>query len=462
MNDKKPDTDKQANSAEGSASASASAATHRAPPHIGFDTLSLHAGQRPDAETGARAAPIYQSTSFVFRDATHAASLFDVGRSGHVYSRISNPTVGVLEERVAALEGGVGAVCTASGMAAIHLGISTLAGSGSHIVASRSLYGGTHNLLSYTLPRFGVETTFVDPTKPEEFEAAIRPETRMLFGETVSNPRMEVLDIPAVSAIAHKNGLPLLVDATLTTPCLMKPFELGADIVMHSLTKFMGGHGVAIGGALIDSGKFDWEKSGRFPELSEPYVGFHGMDFVEEFGPFAYIMRARKEGLRDFGASLSPGNAFQLLQGLETLPIRMQKHVANTAAVVEFLANHEVVDRVLHPVLAEHPDHELAKRLLPDGCGAVFSFELKGGREAGRRFIDALQLFSHLANVGDAKSLVIHPASTTHSRMDTQALLDAGISEGLVRLSIGIEDIADLLGDLKQGLRAAAKVAAKA
>ncbi len=462
MTDKKqPSGKRPAGSGKQSDSATAPAA-HRAPAHIGFDTLSLHAGQRPDAETGARAAPIYQSTSFVFRDATHAASLFDVGRSGHVYSRISNPTVGVLEERVAALEGGVGAVCTASGMAAIHLGISTLAGTGSHIVASRSLYGGTHNLLSYTLPRFGVETTFVDPTRPEEFRAAIRPETRMFFGETVSNPRMEVLDIPAVSAIAHENGLPLLVDATLTTPCLMKPFELGADIVMHSLTKFMGGHGVAIGGALIDSGKFDWEGSGRFPELSEPYAGFHGMDFVEEFGPFAYIMRARKEGLRDFGASLSPGNAFQLLQGLETLPIRMQKHVANTTAVVDFLSNHEVVERVLHPLLPDHPDHELANRLLPDGCGAVFSFELKGGRDAGRRFIDALQLFSHLANVGDAKSLVIHPASTTHSRMDTQSLLDAGISEGLVRLSIGIEDIGDLLADLKLGLRAAGKVTASA
>jgi len=434
---------------------------HRAPRHIGFDTLSLHAGQRPDAETGARATPIYQSTSFVFRDATHAASLFDVGRSGHVYSRISNPTVGVLEERVAALEGGVGAVCTASGMAAIHLGITTLAASGSHIVASRSLYGGTHNLLSYTLRRFGVETTFVDPTRPQDFEAAIRPETKLLFGETVSNPRMEVLDIPAVSEIAHRHGLPLMVDATLTTPCLMQPFELGADIVMHSLTKFMGGHGVAIGGALIDSGKFDWEGSGRFPELSEPYAGFHGMDFVEEFGPFAYIMRARKEGLRDFGASLSPGNAFQLLQGLETLPVRMQKHIANTEAVVRFLAEHKAVEQVLHPLLSEHPDHELAKQLLPKGCGAVFSFELKGGREAGRRFIDGLQLFSHLANVGDAKSLVIHPASTTHSRMGDKDLLAAGISQGLVRLSIGIEDIADLIGDLKLGLRAAAKAQVK-
>ena len=382
---------------------------HRAPPHVGFDTLSLHAGQRPDAETGARAAPIYQSTSFVFRDATHAASLFDIGRAGHVYSRISNPTVAVLEERVAALEGGVGAVCTASGMAAIHLGITTLAGAGDHVVASRSLYGGTHNLLSYTLPRFGIETTFVDPCDPGAFERAIRPETRLLFGETVSNPRMEVLDIPAVSAIAHDNGIPLMVDATLTTPALMKPFDLGADIVMHSLTKFMGGHGVAVGGALVDSGNFDWEGSGKFLQLSEPYEGFHGMDFVEEFGPYAYIMRARKEGLRDFGASLAPGNAFHLLQGLETLSVRMQKHVSNAEAVVDFLAAHELVANVLHPRLTDHPDHQLAKTLLPDGCGAVFGFELTGGREAGKRFIDALQLFSHLANVGDAKSLVFTP-----------------------------------------------------
>lgn len=430
---------------------------HRAPPHVGFDTLSLHAGQRPDAETGARAAPIYQSTSFVFRDATHAASLFDIGRAGHVYSRISNPTVAVLEERVAALEGGVGAVCTASGMAAIHLGITTLAGAGDHVVASRSLYGGTHNLLSYTLPRFGIETTFVDPCDPGAFERAIRPETRLLFGETVSNPRMEVLDIPAVSAIAHDNGIPLMVDATLTTPALMKPFDLGADIVMHSLTKFMGGHGVAVGGALVDSGNFDWEGSGKFLQLSEPYEGFHGMDFVEEFGPYAYIMRARKEGLRDFGASLAPGNAFHLLQGLETLSVRMQKHVSNAEAVVDFLAAHELVANVLHPRLTDHPDHQLAKTLLPDGCGAVFGFELTGGREAGKRFIDALQLFSHLANVGDAKSLVIHPASTTHSRMDDADLVASGISEGLVRLSIGIEAIDDLLADLKLGLRAAGK-----
>lgn len=427
------------------------------PKFLGFDTLALHAGQQPDSETGARATPIYQSTSFVFQDSDKASSLFDVARAGHVYSRISNPTVAVLEERVAALEGGVGAVCTASGMAAIHLGLTTITGAGGHIVASRSLYGGTHNLLSYTLPRFGIETTFVDPRDPEAFAAAIRPETCVVFAETVANPRCEVLDIPKVSAIAHAAGVPLMIDATLTTPYLMQVIRLGADIVMHSLTKFMGGHGVAVGGALVDSGRFDWEASGRFPEITEPYAGFHGMDFVEEFGPSAYIMRARKEGLRDFGASLSPGNAFHLLQGLETLPMRMDRHVQNTEAVVEFLASHDAVCAVHHPAVASHPDHALAKQLLPKGCGAVFSFELTGGRAAGNAFIESLQLFSHLANVGDAKSLVIHPASTTHSRMDDEALLDAGIAAGLVRLSIGLENVDDLLADLKQALRRAAK-----
>lgn len=426
----------------------------------GFDTLALHAGQHPDSETGARAAPIYQSTSFVFDDSDKASSLFDVARAGHVYSRISNPTVAVLEERVAALEGGVGAVCTASGMAAIHLGLTTITGAGGHIVASRSLYGGTHNLLSYTLPRFGIETTFVDPQDPDAFASAIRPETRVVFAETVANPRCEVLDIPRVSAIAHAAGVPLMIDATLTTPYLMQVLKLGADIVMHSLTKFMGGHGVAVGGALIDGGRFDWEASGRFPELSEPYAGFHGMDFVEEFGPAAYIMRARKEGLRDFGACLSPGNAFHLLQGLETLPMRMERHVSNTARIVAFLAAQPAVSVVHHPDMPGHADHELAGKLLPKGAGAVFSFELAGGRAAGNAFIEGLQLFSHLANVGDAKSLVIHPASTTHSRMDDAALQAAGISPGLVRLSVGLEDVDDLLGDLSQALRRAGKITA--
>ncbi len=425
--------------------------------HIGFDTLMLHAGQRPDPATGARAAPLYQSTSFVFDDSEHAASLFNVGRAGHVYSRISNPTVAVLEERLAALEGGVGAVAAASGMAAIHLAITTLAGTGSHIVASRALYGGTHNLLAYTLSRFGIETTFVDPQKPQEWADAIRDNTKMCFGEIVANPGCEVLNIPVIADIAHQHGLPLVLDSTLTPPCLIKPFEHGADIVVHSLTKFIGGHGVAIGGCVVDSGKFNWAESGRFTQLSEPYAGFHGMNFVEEFGPAAFVMRARKEGLRDFGAALSPANAFYLLQGCETLSLRMQRHIENTRAVVAFLAGHEAVQSVAYPELPEHPDNALAAELLPNGCTAVFSFELKGGREAGRKFIDGLDLFSHLANVGDAKSLVIHPASTTHSRMDASALLEAGISEGLVRLSIGLEDQQDLIADLKRALRASQK-----
>ncbi len=427
------------------------------PKYIGFDTLSLHAGQQPDPTTGARAAPIYQSTSFVFKDADHAASLFDVARAGHVYSRISNPTVGMLEERVAALEGGVGAVATASGMAAIHLAIVTLMGAGSHIVSSHSLYGGTHNLLAYTLPRFGITTTFVDPRDPQAFADAITPQTRLLFGETVGNPRLEVIDIPQLSEVAHAHGLPLMLDATLTTPYLLRPFEHGADLVMHSLTKFMGGHGVAIGGAVVDSGRFNWEASPLFPTLSEPYAGFHGMDFAEEFGPSAFLMRARKEGLRDFGACMSPTNAFHIMQGIETLPMRMQRHMENTRAVVAFLSANDAVEYVTYPALPEHPDHALAASLLPKGCGAVFSFELKGGRAAGRRFIDSLRLFSHLANVGDAKSLVIHPASTTHSRMDADALQAAGISAGLVRLSIGIEDAQDLIADLGRALHRSQK-----
>jgi O-acetylhomoserine (thiol)-lyase len=422
------------------------------PRFLGFDTLALHAGQRPDPTTGSRAAPIYQTTSFVFKDTAQAAGLFTSGRAGYVYSRIANPTVAVLEERLAALEGGVGAVATASGMAAIHLAVMTLVGGGSHIVSSRALYGGTHNLFTYTLPRFGVTTTMVDPRKPAEFSAAIRPETKLVYAETVGNPRCEVLDIPAVAAIAHAAGLPLVIDATLTTPVLLKPFEHGCDVVVHSLTKFIGGHGVAIGGCVIDAGRFDWERSGRFPLLTEPDAGLHGIDFAEEFGPSAYITRARLEGLRDFGAVLSPMIAFQFLQGLETLPLRMQRHVANARAIAEFLSTQETVERVTFPGLPGHEDYALAQKLLPHGPGAVFSFELKGGRAAGRKFIEALQVFSHLANVGDAKSLVIHPPSTTHARLDAAALARAGIPEGLVRLSVGLEDPQDLIDDLSRAL----------
>lgn len=422
-----------------------------------FDTLSLHAGQQPDPQFGARAQPVYFTTSYVFKDTDQAASLFNMERAGHVYTRISNPTNAVLEERISALEGGVGAVATASGQAAMHLAIATLMGAGSHIVASRSLYGGSHNLLQYTLPRFGIETTFVDPRDVDAFRKAIRPNTRLLFGETLGNPGLDVLDIQKVSDVAHAAGLPLLVDSTFTTPWLMRPFDLGADLIFHSATKFLGGHGVAIGGVVVDSGKFDWEKSGKFPTLTEPYAGFHGMVFSEESTTAAFLLRARREGIRDFGAAMSPMNAFQILQGMETLGLRMEKHVANTRAVVQFLAKHEAVESVSYPELESHPDHELAKKILPRGCGAVFTFRLKGGRAAGRRFIEALKVFSHLANVGDAKSLVIHPATTTHYRMDDAALRAAGITEGTVRLSIGLETPDDLVEDLGRALHASQK-----
>jgi O-acetylhomoserine (thiol)-lyase len=427
------------------------------PRSFGRETLALHAGQSPDPACGARAAPIYFTTSYVFPDADHAASLFNLERPGHVYSRISNPTNAVLEERIAALEGGIGAIATASGQAALHLAITALTGMGGHIVASRALYGGSHNLLAYTLPRFGIETTFVDPRDPDDWIRAVRPETCLFFGESLGNPGLDVLDIPVVSDIAHARRIPLLVDATLVTPCLQRPLELGADLVMHSATKFLGGHGVAVGGLLVDGGRFDWEASGRFPTLTEAYDGFHGMDFSDESAIAAFLLRARREGLRDFGACLSPMNAFQILQGMETLPLRMRAHVANARAVAAHLVAHPLVEGVAYPGLAGHPDHELANRLMPEGAGAVMSFELRGGRTAGRAFIEALKIFSHLANVGDAKSLVIHPASTTHFRMSAADLAAAGIGEGTVRLSIGLEHVDDLLEDLNRGLYAAGK-----
>ena len=422
-----------------------------------FDTLSLHAGQQPDPQFGARAQPVYFTTSYVFKDTEQAASLFNMERAGHVYSRISNPTNAVLEERIAALEGGVGAIANASGQAAMHLAIATLMGAGSHIVASRSLYGGSHNLLEYTLPRFGIDTTFVNPREVDAFRKAIRPNTRLIFGETLGNPGLDVLDVEKVAGIAHEAGLPLMVDSTFTTPYLMKPFDLGADLLFHSATKFLGGHGVAIGGVVVDSGKFDWEKSGRFPTLTEPYSGFHGMVFSEESTTGAFLLRARREGLRDFGACMSPMNAFQILQGIETLSLRMQKHIDNTRQIVAFLDRHDAVESVAYPELPSHPDHALASRILPSGCGAVFSFSLKGGRAAGRRFIEGLRVFSHLANVGDAKSLVIHPATTTHYRMDEAALRAAGITEGTVRLSVGLENAGDLIEDLSRALHASQK-----
>jgi len=427
------------------------------PKYLKFDTLSLHAGQKPDPTYGARAVPIYQTTSYVFPDTDHAAALFNLERAGHLYSRISNPTVAVLEERVAALEGGLGAVATASGQAALHLAVATLMGQGGHIVSSASIYGGSHNMFAHTLPRFGIETTFVDPRDPDAFRRAIRPETRLVFGETLGNPGLEVMDIPAIAEVAHDEGLPLMIDNTFATPCLCRPIELGADLIMHSATKFLGGHGVAIAGVLVDGGTFDWEASGKFPTLTEPYAGYHGLDFAEEFGQGALIMRARAEGLRDFGAALSPQSAFYILQGVETLSVRVERHVANARRVIEFLTGNDAVSWVSYPELPDHPDHELAKKLLPNGAGSIFSFGIKGGREAGRRFIEAVDIHSHLANVGDAKSLVIHPASTTHQQMDAEALRAAGVGEDMVRLSVGLEDVTDLIDDLARALKVSQK-----
>jgi O-acetylhomoserine (thiol)-lyase len=423
----------------------------------GFDTLALHAGAAPDPATGARAVPIHLSTSFVFESSEHAASLFNLERAGHVYSRISNPTNAVLEQRVSALECGIGAIATASGQAALHLAIATIMGAGSHIVASTALYGGSQNLLHYTLRRFGIDTTFVKPGDIDGWKAAIRPNTKLLFGETVGNPGMDVLDIPTVAAIAHEAGLPLLVDSTLTSPWLIKPFEHGADIVYHSATKFLSGHGTVIGGIVVDGGSFDWEKSGKFPELSEAYEGFHNMVFTEESTVGAFLLRARREGLRDFGACMSPHTAWLILQGIETLPLRMAQHARNTEKVVQFLASHPFVSRVGHPMLESHPSYALAQQLLPRGAGSVFSFDMKGSREQGKKFIETLKVFSHLANVGDCRSLVIHPASTTHFRMTDEALSGAGIGPGTIRLSIGLEDADDLIDDLKRALKAAEK-----
>ncbi len=424
------------------------------PDFLRFDTLSLHAGQQSDPATGARAVPIYFTTSYCFDDAEHAASLFNLEIPGHIYSRISNPTVAVLEERVAALESGVGAVATASGQAAFFLAVSTLMDTGGHIVASRNIYGGTHNMLNLTLPRFGITTTFVNPRCPEEFADAITPQTRLIFAETLGNPGIEVLDIAAVAEVAHKHGLPLMVDATFSTPYLIQPFDHGADIVMHSATKFLGGHGVALGGVVVDSGRFDWDSSGLFPTITEPCAGYHGISFSDEFGPAALISRARVEGLRDFGACLSPVNAFQILQGIETLPVRMQRHVSNTELLAEALAADDTVTWVSHPSRPDHPDHELAAALYPKGAGAILSFGIAGGREAGAKFISAVRLASHLANVGDAKTLLIHPASTTHQQMSTEDLQAAGVGEDLVRVSVGLEDPQDIIEDLQRALKA--------
>jgi O-acetylhomoserine (thiol)-lyase len=420
---------------------------------FGFATRALHAGQRPDTDTGARAMPIYQTTSYVFEDTAHAAALFNLQRFGNIYTRIMNPTTAAFEERMAALERGVGALAVGSGQAAQFVAIVSLLGAGDEIVAAKTLYGGTYTQFDISFRRLGIDTTFVDPDDPENFRRAITPRTRALYAETIGNPSMNVLDIAAVAAIARENNLPLIVDNTFASPYLCRPIEHGADIVVHSATKFIGGHGTSIGGVIVDSGRFPWNL-GRFPQLLEPSKGYHGIRFYETFGDFAYIMKARVEGLRDFGPALSPFNSFLFLQGLETLKLRMSQHSDNALAVAQFLEHHDRVAWVNYPGLPSGRFHALAQRYLPRGAGGILTFGIRGGLEAGSRFIEALQLFSHLANVGDAKSLVIHPASTTHQQLTTEEKLAAGIGDDLIRVSVGLEEIDDILWDLDQALRA--------
>jgi O-acetylhomoserine (thiol)-lyase len=420
---------------------------------LGFDTLALHAGQQAEATTGARAVPIYQTTSYVFKSTDHAANLFALKEFGNIYTRMMNPTWGVLEERVAALEGGVGALVTASGQAAETLAILNIARAGQHLVSATSLYGGTYNLFHYTLPKLGIETTFVDPSDPDGFKRAIRPNTRLIYAETLGNPKNDMVDFEAVAKIAHDAGLPLVIDNTVTTPYLCRPFEWGADIVVHSLTKFLGGHGTSIGGIIVDSGKFNWA-NGKFPELTEPDPSYHGLKFVEAFGNLAYIIKVRVQLLRDLGPALSPFNAFLILQGIETLSLRVQRHCDSALKVAQFLENHPAVTWVNYPGLASHPTHNLAKKYLKHGFGAILGFGIKGGLEPCIRFINALKLLSHLANIGDAKSLVIHPASTTHQQLSPEERLETGVSDDFIRLSIGLEDLADVIEDIDQALQA--------
>ena len=427
-----------------------------------FDTLSLHAGHVPDADHGSRAVPIHQTTSYVFRDSQHAAALYNMELGGHLYTRISNPTVAVLEQRVAALDDGVAATATASGMAALTTAVMTICSSGDHIVASSRMYGANINLLENTLPRFGITTTFVAPDDLAAIEAAIQPNTKIIFGEVIGNPGLDVMDVAAVAEIGKKAHVPLMLDCTFNTPWLLKPITLGANIIIHSLTKWMGGHGIAIGGAVVDGGNFDWGKDDRFPTIAGPHYAMNEINFHEEFGPAAFTAKFRAEGMYNFGPSMSPTNAFHILQGIETLPLRMQKHMDNTAAMLEFLSGHNAVAWVKHPTLPEHPSHELVKQMLPKGAGSIIVFGLKGGRDAGKAFIEAVELSSHLANVGDAKTLVIHPASTTHSHISAEAMVEGGLSDDMIRLSVGLEDITDITADFEIGFRAAARVAAKA
>ena len=420
---------------------------------FGFTTRQLHAGQRPDPATGSRAVPIYQTTSYQFRDTEHAANLFALKEMGNIYTRIMNPTTDVLEQRLAALEGGVGALAASSGHAAQTMAVLTLCAAGDHIVSSSRLYGGTYNQFRYTFPRIGIEVTLVDPRDPANFERAIQPNTKILYGETLGNPDISIFPFDEVAAIGRRHAIPLMIDNTFATPYLCRPFEWGANIVVHSTTKFLGGHGTSIGGVIVDGGAFDW-RSGRFANFTTPDPSYHGLVYADLGAP-AFILKARVQILRDIGACQAPLNSWLTIQGIETLSLRMDRHVANAQAVAEFLASHPKVAWVSYPGLPTHPDHELARKYVPKGAGAVLGFGIQGGLEAGRKFINSLQLFSHLANVGDAKSLAIHPASTTHSQLSEEELLTAGVSPDFVRLSVGIEDIADILWDLGQALEQA-------
>ncbi len=424
-----------------------------------FDTISLHAGQTVDPIFGARAAPIYQTTSYVFPDTDTASSIFNLERGGHAYSRITNPTVAVLEQRIAALEGGSAAVCTASGMAATYCAITAILGQGDHIVASSQMYGGNISLMKNTLPRFGITTTFVDPTDTDGIRAAIQDNTKLIYGELIGNPGLDILDLEAVARIGADANVPFMVDATFNTPYLCRCFDYGANMTIHSVTKWMGGHGAAIGGVVVDGGNFDWGATDKYPTITEPYAPFSGLNIWEEFGPSAFATRIRAEAMRDIGASMSPVTAFLLLQGIETLSLRMDKHVANTKAMLDFLTQHEQVTWVNHPDLETHSSHALATKYLPKGAGSIISFGVRGGREAGRAFIENLSLASHLANVGDAKTLIIHPATTTHSRIDADALAAAGITDDMIRLSVGLEDVEDIKADFEDGFRAVRKLA---
>ena len=425
---------------------------------LSFDTLSLHAGQVVDPIFGARAAPIYQTTSYVFPDTDTASSIFNLERGGHAYSRITNPTVGVLEQRIAALEGGAAAVCTSSGMAATFCAITAILSQGDHIVASSQMYGGNISLMKNTLPRFGITTTFVDPTDSDAFRKAIQDNTKLIYGELIGNPGLDILDLEAIAKIGDDHHIPFMVDATFNTPYLCRCFDYGANITIHSVTKWMGGHGTAIGGVVVDGGNFDWGASDKYPTITEPYAPFSGINFWEEFGPSAFATRIRAEAMRDIGPMMAPMNAFLLLQGIETLSLRMDRHLSNTAAMLEYLQGHDQVSWVSHPSLPAHSSHELAKKYLPKGAGSIVSFGVKGGRDAGKAFIENTELASHLANVGDAKTLVIHPATTTHSRIDAEALVAAGITDDMIRLSVGLEDVKDIKADFELGLRAAKRI----